>query len=65
MPFDMTMSTLTTDYLDQIIADAHARFENVRPERRTQLARAWISNNVRRAVARAALARFNDAQIAA
>ncbi|WP_299082640.1 hypothetical protein [uncultured Ruegeria sp.] len=65
MPFDMTMSNLTTDYLDQIIADAYARFENVRPERRTQLVRAWISNNVRRAVARAALTRFNDTQIAA
>jgi hypothetical protein len=63
MPFDMT--TPTTDYIDQIIAEAHARFENVRPERRTQLVRAWISNNARRAVARAALTRFNDAQIAA
>lgn len=62
MPFDMTVThTHMTDYLDKIIADTHRRFPNVQPERRTQLVRAWISNNARAAVARAATARLNEA----
>ncbi|WP_157772751.1 hypothetical protein [Pseudoponticoccus marisrubri] len=47
------------EYLDEIIADAQSRFQHSKPQKRPQLVRAWISNNVRGATARAAMLRLD------
>ncbi len=60
MPFDFPPRTPhMAEYLDEIIADAKSRFQHSKPQKRPQLVRAWISNNVRGATARAAMLRLD------
>lgn len=59
MPFDFPPRTPhMAQYLDEIIADAQSRFRHSEPQKRPQLVRAWIANNVRGATARAAMMRL-------